>query len=83
MPVDLSEFEALSNKSAQKQCLWSQIIADLDDERAAKVAAAVASPAIEHTAIAKVMRGWGFDAVKPGWIARHRNGDCAWCKANR
>lgn len=74
--IDLSEFEA-NNARQGASCAWSQM--DLSDEQRSRLQAAMTTPHIQHAAIARVLKAWGF-TVNADAVARHRKGECGTCR---
>lgn len=72
---DLSEF-LQANGGKPRSCGVAQLIESLDGDRAAALVAALDSSHIQHAAIGKVLKSWGFDAPTDFTIGRHRRGQC-------
>ena len=73
--LDLSEFdEAIAPSS--RGCWHTKIGERLTPEQVAKIEAALVSPRYPNTAIARVMRSWGY-SIGDNVIGKHRLGRCS------
>ncbi len=70
---DLSEFHVVAQPTT---CKVRSILAALDPERSAKLAGALADPAITHRSIESVLRKWG-QPCSDSIIGHHRRGRCS------
>jgi hypothetical protein len=75
---DLSEFLAARLQAGQK-CPWHAF--GLSEEQQQKLTAAMATPEIPSTAIARVLKSWGFP-TNDYLVRRHRGGECGTCRSN-
>jgi hypothetical protein len=73
--TDLAEFLAAQARE-RGPCRVGRALEDLEAERRAKLAAALARPDITTTAISRVLASWGHE-VSFATISRHRKGECA------
>lgn len=76
MPKSAAEEQDLSEFEGPGVVRCPLALAELPDEQASKLAAAMASPRIKGTRIAAVLNGWGHK-VSADSIQRHRRGACA------
>jgi hypothetical protein len=74
MPVDLSEFEGLSNPK-KRQCLLGVALGSVGDERAALEAALAAEDRVSAGGVVGWLKRRGLDANTSA-VVHHRNGRC-------
>ena len=72
--VDLSAFYAESGKPGTR-CTVGIIFGKLDADHAAQLRHALATPDIQSSAIARVVKTWGHDLTS-STIGRHRRAEC-------
>lgn len=77
---DLSEFLSEQTGYRGPTCTVAAILAQLDPQKAASLEAALASSLIQHTAIAKTLKKWGY-TLDPSGVSRHRHGGCRCARA--
>lgn len=73
MDPNLSEFE---DPPKEASCKVRTVLTELDEERGAKLRAALAKDSIRTSRICEVLKGWGVD-IGSSTVSRHRKSGCS------
>lgn len=79
---DLSEFEQHATTTG-RPCEWGQMVAQLDDDRRDKLAAAMVASHLSARQVVRVVASWVGREFSEQAVRYHRRGDCLSCRRNR